>query len=67
MAKTEVLTCIVIGAVIGSYAIALGIDWVVNLIPPGAGFLVSISIFLLICATLLLTYRNHYQRPEAEG
>jgi hypothetical protein len=67
MTKTEVLSCIVIGAVIGSYAIALGIDWVVNLIPPGAGFLLSIAVFLLICATLLVTYRNHYQRPETEG
>lgn len=35
MTKAEVLACITVGGIIGSFAIALGIDYVVHLIPPG--------------------------------
>jgi len=65
MAKTEVLACITIGGIIGSFAIALGIDYVVNLIPPGAGLWVSLAVLLLIGAALLVTYRSYSRRPEA--
>ena len=65
MAKTEVLACITIGGLIGSFAIALGIDYVVNLIPPGAGLWVSLAVLLLIGAALLVTYRSYSRRPEA--
>lgn len=65
MAKTEVLACITIGGIIGSFAIALGIDYVVNLIPPGAGLWVSLAVLLLIGAALLVTYRSYSRRPDA--
>lgn len=65
MAKTEVLACITIGGIIGSFAIALGIDYVVNLIPPGAGLWVSLAVLFLIGAALLVTYRSYSRRPEA--
>lgn len=65
MAKTEVLACITIGGIIGSFAIALGIDYVVNLIPPGAGLWVSLAVLLLVGAALLVTYRSYSRRPEA--
>jgi len=65
MAKKEVLACITIGGIIGSFTIALGIDYVVNLIPPGAGLWVSLAVLLLIGAALLVTYRSYSRRPEA--
>ena len=65
MTKTEVLACITIGGLIGSFAIALGIDYVVNLIPPGAGLWVSLAVLLLIGTALLVTYRSYSRRPEA--
>ncbi|MCT8338057.1 small multi-drug export protein [Methanoculleus sp. Afa-1] len=65
MAKTEVLACITIGGIIGSFAIALGIDYVVNLIPPGAGLWVSLAVLFLIGAALLVTYRSYSRRPDA--
>ena len=64
MTKTEVISCITIGGFIGSFAIALGIDYVVNLIPPGAGFWVSLAVFLLIGAALLVTYRSYSRKAE---
>ncbi|MDK2988541.1 MAG: hypothetical protein PWR16_70 [Methanoculleus sp.] len=67
MTKTEVLSCITIGAIIGSFGIALGIDYVVNLIPAGAGFWFSLAVFLLIAIALLVTYRNYSRRPEADA
>ena len=67
MTKTEVISCIAVGGFIGSFAIALGIDYVVNLIPPGAGFWVSLAIFLLIGIALLVTYRSYSRRAEASA
>jgi len=67
MTKTEVISCIAIGGFIGSFAIALGIDYVVNLIPAGAGFWVSLAVFLLIGTALLVTYRNYSQRAETDA
>ncbi|MDK2916210.1 MAG: hypothetical protein PWR25_767 [Euryarchaeota archaeon] len=64
MTKAEVLSCIAVGGFIGSFAIALGIDYVVNLIPPGAGFWVSLAVFLLIGVVLLVTYRSYSGRGE---
>lgn len=62
MTKTQVISCIVIGGFIGSFAIALGIDYVVNLIPPGAGFWVSLAVFLLIGTALFVTYRSYSRK-----
>ncbi|MDV2480871.1 small multi-drug export protein [Methanoculleus sp. Wushi-C6] len=58
MTKTEVVACITIGGIIGSFAIALGIDWVTNLIPAGAGPWVSLAVFILIGIALLVMYRS---------
>ena len=65
MTKTEVLACITTGGIIGSFAIALGIDYVVHLIPPGAGLWVSLALLLLIGIALLVAYRSYSRRPEA--
>jgi hypothetical protein len=59
MTKVAVISCITIGGFIGSFAIALGVDYAVNLIPPGAGTWVSIGIFLLIGVALLATYLSY--------
>jgi len=59
MTKTEVLSCITIGGIIGSFTIALGIDYIVNLIPAGAGTWVSAAVFLLIGIALLVMYRSY--------
>ncbi|WP_292383785.1 small multi-drug export protein [Methanoculleus sp. UBA430] len=67
MTKTEVLSCITIGGIIGSFAIALGIDYIVNLIPAGAGLWVSLAVFLLIGAALLVTYRSYRHRHETNA
>ncbi|MDD3069785.1 small multi-drug export protein [Methanoculleus horonobensis] len=67
MTKMEVISCIAVGGFIGSFAIALGIDYVVNLIPPGAGFWVSLAVFLLIGIALLVTYRSYSRRAEASA
>jgi hypothetical protein len=58
MTKMEVVSCITIGGIIGSFAIALGIDWVTRLIPAGAGPWVSLAVFFLIGIALLMMYRN---------
>jgi uncharacterized membrane protein YczE len=67
MTKTEVLSCITIGGIIGSFAIALGIDYVVNLIPAGAGFWVSLAVFFLIGTALLVMYRSYSRRSETNA
>jgi uncharacterized membrane protein len=67
MTKTEVLSCITIGGIIGSFAIALGIDYVVNLIPAGAGFWVSLAVFFLIGTALLVMYRSYSRRSETKA
>lgn len=67
MTKTEVLSCITIGGIIGSFAIALGIDYAVNLIPAGAGFWVSLAVFLLIGTALLVMYRSYARRSETNA
>ncbi|BBL66848.1 small multi-drug export protein [Methanoculleus chikugoensis] len=67
MTKAEVLACITVGGIIGSFAIALGIDYVVHLIPPGAGLWVSLAVLLLIGTALLVTYRSYSRRPEADA
>jgi len=67
MAKTEVLSCITIGGIIGSFGIALGIDYIVNFIPAGAGIWFSLAIFLLIVIALLVMYRNYSRRPGADA
>ena len=54
-----VISCITIGGCIGSFAFALGVDYAVNLSPPGAGTWVSIGIFLLIGGALLATYLSY--------
>jgi len=59
MTKTEVLSCITIGGIIGSFTIALGIDYIVNLVPAGAGTWVSVAVFLLIGTALLVMYRSY--------
>ena len=59
MTKIEVLSCITIGGIIGSFTIALGIDYIVNLIPAGAGMWVSAAVFLLIGIALLVMYRSY--------
>ena len=59
MTKAEVLSCITIGGIIGSFTIALGIDYIVNLIPAGTGTWVSAAIFLLIGIVLLVMYRSY--------
>ena len=59
MTKIEVLSCITIGGIIGSFTIALGIDYIVNLIPAGAGTWVSAAVFLLIGIALLVMYRSY--------
>jgi uncharacterized membrane protein len=67
MTKTEVLSCITIGGIIGSFAIALGIDYVVNLIPAEAGFWVSLAVFFLIGTALLVMYRSYSRRSETNA
>lgn len=67
MTKAEVLTCITIGGIIGSFAIALGVDYITNLIPAEAGLWVSLVVFLLIGATLLVMYRSYSRRREANA
>ena len=59
MTKAQVLSCITIGGIVGSFTIALGIDYVVNLIPAGAGIWVSAAVFLLIGIALLVMYRSY--------
>lgn len=58
MTKMEVVSCIAIGGIIGSFAIALGIDWVTRLIPAGAGPWVSLAVFFLIGIMFLVMYRS---------
>jgi hypothetical protein len=67
MTKAEVLACITIGGVIGSFAIALGVDYIANLIPAEAGLWVSLVVFLLIGAALLVMYRSYSRRREANA
>jgi len=67
MTKMEVVSCITIGGIIGSFALALGIDCIANLIPAGAGLWVSAAIFLLIGIMLLVVYRNHSRMREANA
>ncbi len=64
MTTTEVLTCITIGGIIGSFGIALGIDYITNLIPAGTGVLISLIVFLLIGTAILATYRSYARRRE---
>lgn len=67
MTKTEVLSCITIGGIIGSFGIALGIDYIVNLIPAGTGFWFSLAVFLLIGTALLVMYWNYSRRLKADA
>ena len=67
MTKTEVLSCITIGGIIGSFAVALGIDYIVHLIPAGTGFWVSLAVFLLIGTALLVMYRSYAGRDGANA
>ncbi len=67
MTKTEVLSCITIGGIIGSFAIALGIDYIANLIPAGTGLWVSLAVFLLIGTALLVMYRSYSRRRETNA
>lgn len=66
MTKTEVLSCITVGGIIGSFTIALGIDCVINLFPTRAGLWISLAIFLLIGITLLLMYRSYSRGREVD-
>ncbi|NLZ30207.1 MAG: small multi-drug export protein [Methanomicrobiales archaeon] len=66
MTETEVLSCITIGGIIGSFAIALGIDYITNLIPAGAGPWVSLAVFLMIGTAILVMYRS-YSRARKTG
>ncbi len=59
MTKAEVLSCITIGGIVGSFTVALGIDCIVNLIPAGSWAWVSAAVFLLIGTALLVMYRNY--------
>ncbi|WP_292518347.1 small multi-drug export protein [Methanoculleus sp.] len=65
MTKTEVLSCITIGGIIGSFSIALGIDYVTTLIPEEAGLWISLTVFLVVGAMLLAMYRSYMQRGKA--
>ncbi|MCE5337847.1 MAG: small multi-drug export protein [Methanomicrobiaceae archaeon] len=65
MTKIEVLTCITIGGIIGSFAVALGIDYIANLIPTGAGSWVSVIVFLLVGTALLVMYRSYRREHKA--
>ncbi|MFW5637871.1 MAG: small multi-drug export protein [Methanoculleus bourgensis] len=65
MTETEVLSCITIGGVIGSFAIALGIDYVTGLIPTEAGSWVSLAVFLMIGTTILVMYRSYSRMRKA--
>ncbi|CCJ37326.1 small multi-drug export protein [Methanoculleus bourgensis] len=67
MTKTEVLSCITIGGVIGSFAIALGIDYITNLIPAEAGPWVSFAVFLVIGTALLVMYRSYSRMRETDA
>lgn len=64
MTKTEVLACITIGGIIGSFGIALGIDYAVHLIPAGFWSWVTLAVFLLIGAALMVMYRSYRRRLE---
>ncbi|MDD3934426.1 MAG: hypothetical protein PHP55_11250, partial [Methanoculleus sp.] len=67
MTKIEVLTCITIGGIIGSFAVALGIDCIANLIPTGAGPWVSVIVFLLVGTALLVMYRSYWWEHKANA
>ncbi|HOB19011.1 MAG TPA: small multi-drug export protein [Candidatus Methanoculleus thermohydrogenotrophicum] len=59
MTKTEVLFCVTSGGVIGSFVVALGIDYIANLIPAETGPGVSLAAFLVIGTALLVMYRSY--------
>jgi len=67
MTKIEVLSCVTIGGIIGSFAVALGIDYIANLIPAGAWPWVSVIVFLLIGTALLVMYRSYWWEHKANA
>lgn len=67
MTKAEVLSCITIGGIIGSFSIALGIDYVTHLIPAEAGLWISVIILLVIGTALAVVYRAHSWRKESNA
>ncbi len=62
MGRTEVLACITIGGIIGSFGIALGADYVRTLLQQDVALGLTALAFVLIGIALLMMYRSHTRR-----
>jgi uncharacterized membrane protein len=65
MTKMEVLACITIGGIIGSFGIALGADYIRTLFLEDVGPGISLVAFLLFGIALLVMYRSYLLRRDA--
>lgn len=66
MGKTEVLACITIGGIIGSFGLALGAEYVTGLILLDLSLAASVAAFILIGIAIAVMYRSYVRRRKAE-
>ncbi len=59
MEKTEVLACITIGGIIGSFGIAIGVDYIKGLVLLDVTLGLSIIVFVLIGIAIAVMYRSY--------